>query len=592
MQNLEGRPRPVLQFIKLVLLSNISRRKLSFGIFGALMTTVVGLSIPVLTRTMIDTFSGETLDKKIILLIGLVFILQAIVEGISLYLLAFVGHQTVASLRKRLWDQMISLPVSYFDNKSSGESVSRVVNDTGVIKDLITQHFPQFVSGLVTIIGSIVILLIMDWKMTLLMLVTIPLTLVIMIPLGLKMTSISKKLQDDTAIFTGQIQQTFSEIRLMKASNAEQIESDKGYEGIDKLFTQGLKEAKIFALISPLIYLVIMMAAVFLIGYGGIRITEGSLSTGTLVAFLLYLFQLIFPISSFAMFFASLQKAVGATERMVETFNSTVDKKDVGLVQDISSQNLRFEKVSFSYNNSSNVLTNITFQAMPGEVIAFVGPSGSGKSTIFNLIERFYEPTGGDIFIGSTSISKLSLSSWRNQVGLVSQDSPMLSGTIRENLCYGVEMKSVTDQKLWDVLKMAYADDFVREYPDQLDTQIGERGVMLSGGQRQRVAIARAFLRNPKILLMDEATASLDSRSETIVQKALSGLMLGRTTLTIAHRLSTVIDASQIIFIEDGTITGRGTHDELKRTHSLYQQYVHQQLEKEELVTSLETIKS
>ncbi|WP_343034659.1 ABC transporter ATP-binding protein [Lentilactobacillus kribbianus] len=222
------------------------------------------------------------------------------------------------------------------------------------------------------------------------------------------------------------------------------------------------------------------------------------------------------------------------------------------------------------------MLKNITFDAHPNSIVAFAGPSGSGKSTLFSLLERFYQPDTGHIRIGDHDLTDVSLRSWREQIGYVSQDSAMFAGTIRDNLTFGLD-KEVSDDDLWQVLKLAFADQFVKEMPDTLDTEVGERGIKISGGQRQRLAIARAFLRNPKILMLDEATASLDSQSEEMVQKALNNLMANRTTLVIAHRLSTIVDADKIIFIENGTITGQGTHQELLKDHDLYRQYVAEQ---------------
>lgn len=245
---------------------------------------------------------------------------------------------------------------------------------------------------------------------------------------------------------------------------------------------------------------------------------------------------------------------------------------------DISNQPITVKHVSFSYQDENPVLQDISFHANPGEMIAFAGPSGSGKTTMFGLLERYYEPERGDILIGDTPIHQLSLQSWRSQIGYVSQDSPMMAGTIRDNLCYGLEDEQISDKQLWKVAKSAYADQFIKEFPSGLDTEVGERGVKLSGGQRQRIAIARAFLRDPKILMMDEATASLDSQSEGVVQEALSRLMKGRTTFVIAHRLSTIIDADKIIFIDQGRITGAGTHDELIKKHPLYREFSEQQL--------------
>lgn len=566
-------------FLSLILSTKIPKIALTLGLIGSLITTLVGLSIPLLTREMVDGFSIESLNVFLIGIIIAVFILQAVTDGLSMYALAYVGQKIVANLREKMWFKLLRLPVHYFDKNKSGETVSRVVNDTGIVKDLISQHFPQFIGGIITIIGAVTILLFMDWKMTLLMLIAVPITVLIMVPLGSKMSKISRGLQDETASFTGSVQQTLSEIRLMKASNAENTEEKKGQFRINKLFSYGLREGLIFSLIAPLMYLVVMVVIVVIIGYGGIRVADGTMTTGSLVAFLLYLFQIIFPITSFAMFFTQLQKAMGATERIIDILKIDKEEGQEGKDLDIANQAINVRNVSFSYSEEEAVIKDVSFNVQPGMMVAFAGPSGGGKTTMFGLLERFYVPTSGEITIGNTPIKELSMRSWRSQIGYVSQDSPMMAGTIRENLCYGLEDRTdITDERLWEVAKMAYAADFIKEFPKDLDTEVGERGVKVSGGQRQRIAIARAFLRDPKILMMDEATASLDSQSEGIVQQALSRLMEGRTTFVIAHRLSTIVNADQIIFIEKGQITGIGTHQELVQSHQLYREFSEQQL--------------
>ncbi|WP_436374607.1 ABC transporter ATP-binding protein [Cytobacillus sp. BC1816] len=566
-------------FISLILSTKIPKTALIIGLTASILTTLTGLLVPLLTKNLVDGFSVESLSVPLIIGIGAAFIVQAIISGISIYLLSYVGQKVVARLRDRMWMKLIRLPVSYFDKQSSGRTVSRVVNDTSIVRELITNHFPQFITGIISIIGAIIILLVMDWKMTLLMLTSVPITLAIMIPLGRKMAKISRGLQDETAIFTGNITQTLGEIRLMKSSTAEQNEEEKGLDGIDKLLGFGLREARIFAMIGPTMYLIMMVVIVMIIAYGGMRVASGTMSTGSLVAFLLYLFQIIMPITSFAMFFTQLQKAKGATERIIEILEEPLEDGQDGIELDISSKPILIDNVSFSYSAEESVLENISLEAQPGQMIALAGPSGSGKTTLFGLLERFYEPTNGEIKIGDTPIRQISLKSWRSQIGYVSQESAMMAGTIRENLCYGLEnSKSIADEKLWEVAKMAYADQFIADFPKGLDTEVGERGVKLSGGQRQRIAIARAFLRDPKILMMDEATASLDSQSEGIVQQALTRLMEGRTTFVIAHRLSTIVDADQIVFIEKGQVTGIGTHSELTQSHDLYREFAEQQL--------------
>lgn len=566
-------------FFSLIQSTKIPKLALTIGLLAGILTTLAGLVVPLLTKNLVDGFSVSSLSVPIMIAIGVAFIAQAVIDGISIYALSYVGQKVVANMRDRMWTKLIRLPVSYFDKESSGETVSRVVNDTGIVRELITQHFPQFITGIISIIGAVTILLVMDWKMTLIMLISVPITVAIMIPLGIRMAKISRGLQDETALFTGNIQQTLSEIRLMKASNAEQYEEKKGKDDVGKLLGFGLKEARITALIAPFMYLVVMVVIVMIIGYGGMRVANGTMSTGALVAFLLYLLQIIFPITSFAMFFTQLQKAKGATERIIDILELPLEEGQDGIAMDIANKPIEVVDVSFAYEEDERVIEGVSLEAQPGEMIAFAGPSGGGKTTLFGLLERFYEPTAGEIRIGGTPIQELSMASWRSQIGYVSQESAMMGGTIRENLCYGLESsESISDEKLWAVAEMAYADEFLKTFSKGLDTEVGERGVKLSGGQRQRIAIARAFLRDPKILMMDEATASLDSQSEGVVQAALTRLMKGRTTFVIAHRLSTIVDADKIIFIENGRVTGSGTHEELTESHDLYREFAEQQL--------------
>lgn len=571
------------QFIQLVQQTKPSKWLLSIALLLSVSTTIVGLFVPLFTKNLINDFSLSSLSKGQILLLVLALLIQAVASGLSIYLLNQIGQSVVAGIRDRLWRKLLVLPVSYYDENQTGETVSRMTNDTAVVKGLITDHLANFLTGIISIVGSIVVLLILDWKMTLLMFIAIPLSFAILIPLGRKMHKVSKGMQDETAKFTSVIQQVLSEVRLVKASNAEKVEYKNGKAGITQLFQYGLKEARIQAMIAPLIGLVIMLLLVVILGYGGMRVSTGALTAGDLVAFIMYLFQIVMPMGQLTTFFTQFQKATGATERIITIINAEEEKiETIQRVQNLK-QKIAVDDVSFAYKNGEDVLKNISFTVDPGKVTAIVGPSGSGKTTLFSLLERYYEPQKGSIRLGSDPIHSFSLQSWRSQIGYVSQESPIVSGTIRDNICYGME-KEVSEVDLYRVAKMAYADQFISELPKGFDTEVGERGVKLSGGQRQRIAIARAFLRDPKILMLDEATSSLDSKSELVVQQALQNLMKGRTTLVIAHRLSTVIDADQILFFEKGKITGSGTHEELVQSHSLYREFATQQLRMKESV--------
>ncbi len=569
------------QFIRLVQQTKPSKLMIGIALALSLGTTGVGLLVPLFTKNLINDFSISSLSTERITLLVLAIIVQALASGFSIYLLNRIGQSVVAGIRDQLWKKLLVLPVSYFDEHPSGETVSRMTNDTTVVKGLISEHLSNFVTGIISIVGSMIVLFVLDWKMTLLMFTAIPLSVLILMPLGKKMHKISKGMQDETASFTAVLQQVLTEIRLVKASNAEALEYQNGQKGIHKLFQFGLKEAKIQALIAPLMSFVMMALLVLILGYGGMRVSSGALTAGALVAFIMYLFQIIMPMAQLASFFTQFQKATGATERIISILDSVEEEDAMQPVQNIS-QSISVDHLNYSYNNGEQVLKDISFNVEAGKVTAIVGPSGSGKTTLFSLFERFYKPQQGSISIGGKSINDFTLLSWRSQIGYVSQESPIVSGTIRDNICYGID-RDITDEELNQVAKMAYADQFISELPNGYDTEVGERGMKLSGGQRQRIAIARAFLRNPKILMLDEATSSLDSKSEKVVQQALNDLMKGRTTIVIAHRLSTVIGSDQIIFLEKGKITGSGTHKELYNTHSLYREFAEQQLHKLEL---------
>ncbi|WP_134687477.1 ABC transporter ATP-binding protein [Brevibacillus migulae] len=570
-------------FYDLIRQTKPSKWLVSVALLMSVATTIVGLAIPMVTSNLVDSFSLASINALQIAGMVAAFIGQAVALGMSTYLLNHVGQHVVASLRDRLWKKLLVLPVEYYDNHQTGETMSRMTNDTAVVKELITEHVANFLTGIIAIIGSVTVLLYLDWKMTLIMLITVPLALAVLLPLGRQMHKISRGLQDETAQFTTILNQVLSEIRLVKASNAEANEYESGKKGITNLLQYGLKEAKIHALISPIISFVITMLLVIIIGYGGMRVTTGALTAGDLVAFIMYLIQIVIPLSKLTMFFTQLQKAVGATERLIEMLESREEDFTSGRSVQDANQPIAVERVTFAYQNGENRLKDVSFTVKPGKVTAIVGPSGSGKTTLFSLFERFYHPQRGTIRLGADPIDEFTLRSWRCQIGYVSQESPLIAGTIRDNICYGMD-REITDEELQKAAEMAYAHEFIEELPHKYDTEVGERGIKLSGGQRQRIAIARALLRDPKILMLDEATSSLDSKSEIIVQKALQNLMKGRTTLVIAHRLSTVVDADHILFMEKGEITGSGTHEELFHTHAMYREFATQQLRMKELV--------
>lgn len=564
-------------FLRLIMSVNPKKSLFAIGLFLSLLTSGASLIVPQLTKGLIDTSKLAQIDKRMLIVLVLAFVAQLAFGAIGSFLLRYVGESAVKTLREKLWSHLLQMPVGYYDDHKSGESSSRLVNDTTVIKDLVATQFPNFITGAIQLVVSMIILFVMDWKMASMMFLAVPIMALIMMPIGRIMSRLGRQLQAATADFNAEASEKLSEIRLIKSSNGEEFEKNSGGSFINKIFNLGIKDAKVEAMLQPIITTVMLGLFVGILGYGAVRVQAGTLTSGQLVAFLLYLFNIMMPAASFAMFFSQVQKTMGATERIEQILKTELEPIEIGKAVDVAGKTIKAENLSFHYVAHRPILKNVSFEAKPNTVIAFAGPSGGGKSTIFALLERFYQPTGGTVKIGDERIDDLSLTNWRSQIGYVSQDSAVFAGSIRENLQYGLD-RTLTEKELWHGLELAYADQFVRKFPDQLETELGERGVKLSGGQKQRIAIARAFLRDPKILMLDEATASLDSQSEEKVQRALDQLMEGRTTLVIAHRLSTIVDADHIYFIEKGEVTGHGTHSELIASHPLYAQYVQEQV--------------
>ncbi|WP_373458224.1 ABC transporter ATP-binding protein [Paenibacillus harenae] len=575
----------VVQFFKLIMKHKPAAWLIAAAVLLGIGETALSLAIPLLTMDMVEELSASSLRAATIFVLGAVFLTQTAMSGFSVYTMSYIGQYVISGLRGEVWGRVLKLPIPFFDRNSSGETMSRVTNDTNVIKDFIVGHVISFLGGIISVVGGVILLLTIDWRLTLLMLVAVPAALLILWPLGSRMFKVSKAMQDETALFQGDLGRVLSDIRLVKASLAEPLEKRQGSFRIARLFRFGLQEAKIVSIVSPLMMSVMLLILVMLIGYGGVRVAQGSLSGGELVAIILYMFQIVMPFTQMASFFTQFQKAMGASGRLQELLDehpeqyAHADAAEHHAYEASSAatkQPIEFVDVGFGYTPDRGLLQSLSLRIEPGQMTAFVGPSGTGKTTLFSLIERFYEPSSGFIKYGEHPIADMPLEAWRRRIAYVSQDSPMMAGTIRHNLTYG--LLDLTDEvRLREAIGQANLTSFLSSLPEGFETEVGERGVKLSGGQRQRLAIARAILRDPDILLLDEATAHLDSESERLVQEALKALMQGRTTLVIAHRLSTIRGADRIVVLEKGEVTGQGTHAELMESHELYNKLVQHQ---------------
>ncbi|MCD8789226.1 ABC transporter ATP-binding protein/permease [Mammaliicoccus sciuri] len=542
----------------------------------SILGSLSGLLVPLFTGKLVDTFNAESLDLRMVWLFIGVFLVNAVLSGIGTYLLSKIGEKTIYSIREKLWKHLINLKMSFFDKNESGQLMSRITDDTNVINLFISEKAPSVLPSLLTLIGSIVMLFILDWQMTLMTFLILPIFIGIMVPLGRKMGKISRDTQTEISRFSGILGRVLTEMKLVKVTTSEEKELEKTKGTLLGIYDLGLKEAKIRAIISPLSGVIMTLTVAVILGFGGIRVSSGAITAGTLVAMIFYVVQLSAPILNFSMFLTDYKKAVGASERIYEIYQEEAEKRGDDHNQPITNrQDITFENVSFGYEAHS-VIKDLSLSIRSGEVTAFVGPSGSGKSTLFSLIERLYPIDHGQILYGNQPIDDISLKYWRQKIGYVMQSNAMMSGTIRDNLTYGV-YSEVEEETLVHYTKMARCYDFIMAFPQEFDTEIGERGTKLSGGQRQRIDIARSFIKNPDILLLDEATANLDSESEFYIQQALNELMKDRTTIVIAHRLATIKKANQIVFLDKGQITGVGTHQELLASHEKYRHFVNTQ---------------
>ena len=551
--------------------------------YGLIITAVIisslgslsGLLIPLFTGRLVDKFSTNNINWNIVVLFASIFIINALLSGLGIYLLSKIGEKMIYGIRSLLWEHMIKLKMPFFDKNESGQLMSRLTDDTKVINDFISQKLPQLLPAIITLIGSIIMLFIMDWQMTLLTFIAIPIFMGIMIPLGRRMQKISKHTQAEIANFSGLLGRVLTEMRLVKISNTEQKELNNAHYNLNEIYKLGLRQAKIVAIIQPISSVIMLLMIAIILGFGAIRIATGAITAGALIAMIFYVMQLSMPLMNLSTLVTDYKKAVGASQRIYEIMQEPVEPMEqLKPIANINIENgaLEFNNVEFKYDVKT-ILDHVSFRIPQGDISAFVGPSGSGKSTIFNLIERMYDIDNGDITYGNESIYDIPITNWRSKIGYVMQSNSMMTGTIRDNILYGIN-RNVSDEELIKYAKLANCHDFIMQFDEGYDTLVGERGLKLSGGQRQRIDIARSFVKNPDILLLDESTANLDSESEQKIQEALEVLMKGRTTIVIAHRLSTIKKAGQIIFIDQGRVTGEGTHDELMTYHEKYHQFV------------------
>jgi ABC-type multidrug transport system fused ATPase/permease subunit len=541
--------------------------KFYLGLLFLLLTSVTALAFPKFMGMLVDCVNKKdsALANQIALGLGLVLVLQSIFSFFRLSLFVNFTENTLANVRLALYTNLVKLPMSFFSQKRVGELNSRISNDIGQIQDTLTTTIAEFLRQFILIIGSFVMLASINIKLTIMMISVVPLVGVAAVFFGRYIRKYSKKVQDQVAESQVVVEETMQGISIVKAFANEWYEIERYTTKIREVVKVAIKGGQLRGYFASFIIVCLFGTIVAVVWYGVQLSIAGEITVGELFTFILYSSYVGASSGGIAELYAQMQKAIGATERVFELLEEVPEKINSTEIQNFPKikGDVSFENVAFTYPSRKEiqVLKEVSFTALSGQKIAIVGPSGAGKSTIASLLLRFYDATGGTINIDDKNMLEYDLEALRGNMSIVPQDVILFGGTIKENIAYG--KPNASDEEIMLAAKQANALQFIQGFPEQFETVVGERGIKLSGGQRQRIAIARALLKNPSILILDEATSSLDSESEKLVQEALEILMQGRTSIIIAHRLSTIRSADQILVLDQGQITEKGTHQEL-----------------------------
>lgn len=563
------------------------------GAIALTLVSLANLATPQLLRLLIDR--GITpLDMQWILWIALALVALALIKGVFNFLQGYWGEitsQGVAyDLRNAIFEKLQSLSFSYHDQAQTGRLMTRMTSDVELVRTFIGMGLLQLISALVLLIGSIILMFMMSWKLTLVVMLMIPFIVFIMGVFIRQIMPISKRVQQKLGSLNTILQENLAGKRVVKAFAREEFEKERYKIKNDELLDENINLVRLFSNLFPSIFFIANLAVVAVLWFGGFQVIDNQLSLGQLVAFTGYLGFLLMPMFIMGMIGASMSRAEASAQRIFEVIDaeSEVQEKPGAISLPPIQGKVTFDQVSFRYIGAEqDVISNLSFTALSGETIAILGETGSGKSTIINLIPRFYDVTRGRITVGGHDIRDVTIDSLRKQVGIVLQETTLFSGTIRENIAYGKPDADISD--IVRAAQAAQADDFIMEFSDGYETLVGERGVGLSGGQKQRIAIARALLIDPKILILDDSTSSVDAETEYKIQTALEELMVGRTSFIIAQRISTVRNADQILLLDQGELVAQGQHKELLETSELYAEILETQFgDRSELISVVE----
>ena len=536
-------------------------------------STVLGLVWPKVVQLVIDLGLRDAgfLD---LLILGLIVVLlvRAVIDGVRQFVMAYTGERVIFDLRMSIVRHLQSLSLSFFNRRKTGELMSHVTSDATLVHGVITQTIIQVLGQVLTLVGGVAVIFLMNWRLALLTLVVAPPIAILGQRMGRRIRDISRAAQDAQGEAVGVLQEAIAEVRVVQAFTREEYEAARFHEKLLFTFNKTIERSRIAATMFPIIGFLGFMSSIVVLWYGGHEVARGEMTAGMLVAFLLYMNMVAGPVGMLASQWTQVQQAFGAADRIFALLDTTPEIQDqpgAAALPPVRGD-IRFEEVRFRYGAASEpiVLDGVTTTFEPGETTALVGPSGAGKTTLVNLVGRFYDPVSGRIVVDGHDLRDVTIRSLREQIAVVPQEPILFADTIRENIRYG--RLEASDAEIDEAARSANATEFIARLPSGLATIVGERGVRLSVGQRQRVAIARALLRDAPILLLDEATSSLDNESEYLVQQALDRLMRGRTTIVIAHRLSTVERADRILVLDHGRIVEEGTHGELLELGGLY----------------------
>jgi len=563
------------------------RRKFIFAMLFLFLSSLVGLAFPSFIGGLIDAAQGKQTTKFLpatIQGIGLLALIVLFSQGfISFFRILWfvqVAERSLADIRRDTYFKLITLPMNFFSNRRVGELNSRISADLSQIQDTLTTTLAEMLRQLVLLVGGIAFLAIISIKLTLSLLAVLPVLIVIAIFFGRFIRKLSRTAQDKLAESNTIVEETLQGIANVKAFVNESYEATRYGKNIREVANIAIRGAKYRGLFASFIVFGMFGAIVAVVAYGCLLVSHHELTVGELFKFALYAAFVGSAMGSFPEMYANVQRAVGASERVLEILAEQSEGVSISEHENEVDQKIEgyiaFDNVNFHYPSRPEieVLKEVSFEAKRGQRVAIVGPSGSGKSTTASLILQFYHPQSGTILFDHKPADEYSLTDIRNQVAIVPQDVLLFGGSIRENIAYG-KLKA-TEEEIEAAAKRANAHQFIMSFPEGYDTIVGERGVKLSGGQRQRIAIARALLKNPSILILDEATSSLDSESERLVQEALEELMKNRTSIIIAHRLSTIREADNIIVLEKGKVIESGSHEELVANESGLYRYLSQ----------------